>query len=298
MTLCRQWAWKPGDTMKSLKECLRTLLRTVGGDGNLLFNVGPMPDGRIEPRQAERLREMGRWLAKYGRCVYGTRGGPFMPGRWGASTCRGDRIDLFVFEWSAGGPLPLPPIGTAIEKAENLSGGAVSAAPAEGGGILLSVPPEDRDPIATVIELTVAGKAFDIEPVPVFPLGRPIPVEKVSASNVFKKMKEYGADKAVDGNKRTRWATDSGTHEAFLEVDLGRPRRIGAVWISEAYPGRVQAFELQFLEKGEWVPFLSGKTIGEDFEIRFDPITARRIRLAVTRAAEGPTIKEFQLFAP
>ena len=140
MTLCRQWAWRPGDTMKSLKECLRTLLRTAGGDGNLLFNVGPMPDGRIEPRQAERLREMGRWLEKYGRCVYGTRGGPFMPGRWGASTCRGDRIDLFVFEWPAGGPLPLPPIGTAIVKAENLSGGAVSAAAGEGGGIALSVP--------------------------------------------------------------------------------------------------------------------------------------------------------------
>ena len=38
------------------------LARTVGGDGNLLLNVGPMPDGRIEPRQTEVLRQVGAWL--------------------------------------------------------------------------------------------------------------------------------------------------------------------------------------------------------------------------------------------
>ena len=59
MTICQQWAWKPNDDVKSLKECLQALINTVGGDGNLLFNVGPMPDGRIEPRQVERLKEMG-----------------------------------------------------------------------------------------------------------------------------------------------------------------------------------------------------------------------------------------------
>jgi len=79
MTICRQWAWKPNDDLKTLKQCLQTLLHVVGGDGNFLFNVGPMPDGRIEPRQVERLGEMGRWLAKYGDGVYGSRGGPFKP---------------------------------------------------------------------------------------------------------------------------------------------------------------------------------------------------------------------------
>ena len=82
MTIARQWAWKPNDDTKSRVECLQTLLRVIGGDGNLLFNVGPMPDGRIEPEQVERLKEMGAWLAKYGDGVYGTRGGPFKPGPW------------------------------------------------------------------------------------------------------------------------------------------------------------------------------------------------------------------------
>ncbi|WP_448636585.1 alpha-L-fucosidase [Pedobacter panaciterrae] len=40
ITICKQWAWKPNDQMKSLKECLQTLASTAGGNGNLLFNVG------------------------------------------------------------------------------------------------------------------------------------------------------------------------------------------------------------------------------------------------------------------
>jgi len=80
MTIGRQWAWKQNDNIKSLKQCLQTLVRVAGGDGNLLFNVGPMPDGRIEPEQAERLKNMGNWLDKYGESIYNTRGGPFKPG--------------------------------------------------------------------------------------------------------------------------------------------------------------------------------------------------------------------------
>jgi alpha-L-fucosidase len=41
--------------MKTLKESLQTLAGTAGGNGNLLYNVGPMADGRIEQRQVKML---------------------------------------------------------------------------------------------------------------------------------------------------------------------------------------------------------------------------------------------------
>ena len=187
MTICRQWAWKPDDAMKSLKQCLQTLLHTVGGDGNLLFNVGPMPDGRIEPRQVERLREMGAWLKTYGKGVYGTRGGPFKPGKWGASTCRGNKIYLFIMNWPQEGPLELPALPAHIETARSLSGGPLSLTHAN-GQMRLNVPANDRDDIATVIELRVQGPAMDIPPIDVggnrdsLTLGQP-----ATASNVFMK---------------------------------------------------------------------------------------------------------------
>ena len=80
----------------------------AGGDGNLLLNVGPMPSGEIEARQADRLREMGRWLQVHGESIYGTRGGPWRPGAWGVSTRKGADAYLHVLQWPDDAPLALP----------------------------------------------------------------------------------------------------------------------------------------------------------------------------------------------
>lgn len=98
ITICQQWAWKPDDKMKTKEECLITLIKTAGGDGNLLFNVGPMPDGRIEERQAERLLEMGDWLEKYGESIYETDGGPVPPQKWGVTTMKDNKVYLHILK--------------------------------------------------------------------------------------------------------------------------------------------------------------------------------------------------------
>lgn len=163
MTICRQWAWKPNDEMKSLKQCIQTLIYTAGGDGNLLFNVGPMPDGLIEQRQVERLKEMGNWMAKYGDGIYGTRGGPFKPGKWGASTCKNNTIYMFVMEWSPDNSLHLPALEKQIKQVKSLTGGDVTFNQTD-KNLIFTIPATSRDEIATVLEITVDGNAFAITP--------------------------------------------------------------------------------------------------------------------------------------
>jgi len=162
MTICRQWAYKPNDRMKSLTECLHILVRVVGGDGNLLFNVGPMPDGRIEPRQVERLKEMGQWLAKYGESIYKTRGGPFRPGEWGASTYRGETVYLHVLT-SKAGPVLLPPIERKIVSHRVLTGGTARVEQTD-ESITLTIPEGHRDAIDTIVVLTLDGSAAELKP--------------------------------------------------------------------------------------------------------------------------------------
>jgi len=157
MTLCSQWAWKPNDQMKSLKECIQTFVQVVGGDGNLLFNVGPMPDGRIEPRQAQRLREMGNWLRKYGQSIYATRGGPFKPGDWGASTHKGNRIYVHILKWD-GDSVKLPGISKSIVRSSVLTGGKARVEQTE-QGIEISVPARYRKDIDTIVVLELDGPA-------------------------------------------------------------------------------------------------------------------------------------------
>jgi alpha-L-fucosidase len=138
-------------------------VRVVGGDGNFLFNVGPMPDGRIEPRQVERLKEMGAWLNRYGQSIYATRGGPFMPGSWGASTSKGNTIYVHVLDWP-GENLTLPPIPRKIVASSVLTRGKASVVQSD-GAVEISVPESDRRELDTIIRLELDGPAAEIGPV-------------------------------------------------------------------------------------------------------------------------------------
>jgi len=294
MTICRQWAWKPNDQMKSLKQCIDTLVRVVGGDGNLLFNVGPMPDGRIEPRQVERLNEMGNWLEKYGSSIYATRGGPFKPGGWGASTHKGNTIYVHVLNWQED-TLTLPPIPEKIIASSVMTGGTVTVRQTK-EAVEISVPKSYRREIDTIIVLELDGPAKTISPRAL--LSSSLTAEKrARASNVFQKNAAYNASKAVDDDFATRWATDSGTPQAWLEVDLGKPATFNHVKIDEEY-NRVQEFELQYRDGNHWKNFAKGTKLGHDYSKQFEPVNARYIRLNILKATDGPTICEFQLFEP
>ena len=163
MTICQQWAWKPNDRLKSLKECVDLLVTNAGYDGNFMLNVGPMPDGRIEPRQVERLREIGRWMKQCGQSIYGTRGGPLKPAKWGVSTCKDKVIYVHVLRWPGDGPIVLPAVGKKILGSRLLTGGTVDVKCAD-QTLAVSVPREDRRELDTIIELTLDGSATDIRP--------------------------------------------------------------------------------------------------------------------------------------
>ncbi len=160
ITICQQWAWKPDDQMKSLKQCLDTLVTCAGGDGNLLLNVGPMPTGEIEPRQVARLKEIGAWLAKFGNTIYDTRGGPFRPGPWGVSTCRGNTVYLHVLKWPDD-PVRLPALANRKIIASSLLIGGNLDVKQSDTGIEISVPRDDRQEVDTIVELRLDGPAFN-----------------------------------------------------------------------------------------------------------------------------------------
>jgi alpha-L-fucosidase len=289
MTICHQWAWKPNDAMKSLKECVQTLVLCAGGDGNLLFNVGPMPDGRIEPRQVERLREMGAWLAKYGESIYGTRGGPWKPTRALASTRQGNTVYVHVLRWD-GDAVTLPNIPAKVLKASLLGGGKVECQQTD-AGLAIAVPAANRQEIDTIVKLELDKPALDI---PAVAVAAPAGV-KATASNVYHNQDEFAAESAFDNDPHTRWATNQGTKQAWVAADCGRPATFSGVRIQEAYPGRVQKFEFQYKDGEQWRTIFSGDKLGAKFSKKFPPVTAREVRLNILEANEGPTIAEIEL---
>ncbi|MGC8744441.1 MAG: alpha-L-fucosidase [Verrucomicrobiia bacterium] len=294
ITICQQWAWKPNDRLKSLKECVQTLVRCAGGDGNLLLNIGPMPDGSIEDRQIDRLLQIGEWIKKYGNTIYKTRGGPYITTSDLASTRAGSKIYIHILKWGEDEYLRLPPLPARIKKAKIITGGRMSFNQTP-EFVELFVPEIFRDEIDTIIELTIDKPAMEIQPIRL--MSSSITTgKKATASNIYRNMDEFAPSKAIDGDPETRWATDSGIKNAFLQVNLGEPKTFNTIVINEAYAGRVSAFELKYLENGNWKILLKGNRLGERFEKTFPKIKAQIVRLEILNASDGPTISEFNLY--
>lgn len=156
ITMCKQWAWKPNDEMKTLSQCISTLSRTAGGNGNLLFNVGPMPDGRIEQRQIQRLKEMGNWLKTNGEAIYGTKGGPYKPDSLFSSTRKGQKLFLHLYS-NKNSSLTIPSVpGKQIIKAYFL-GGAIVRFKAEGTKTTLTWSGSMPNTICSILVLEMDG---------------------------------------------------------------------------------------------------------------------------------------------
>jgi alpha-L-fucosidase len=293
MTIARQWAWKPDDEVKSLEQCLHSLIRTAGGDGNLLFNVGPRPDGTIEPEQVARLKEMGDWLQKYGYSIYSTRGGPFKPTDWGVSTRKGDKIYLHVLKWSGNSPrLVLPDIGMDIKSCTLAGGGRVELSKLNGSTII-EFDGKLLQPISTVLELEVAGNAMDIKPMEVMPHSLSYMKKVAASSNPNPHWNDISSVNNGDW-VGSYWQPADSDSEPWAEIDLGESQKISSAVIYES--GRnVEAFELQYKSGDEWKTLYKGTRIGSGAEIKFKPTDARLVRLVIKSFSATPGIYELIL---
>ena len=158
-TINGAWGYNKDDKrFKSTADLIHYLARAASNNANFLLNVGPMPNGKIQPEFEQRLKEMGDWMAKYGESIYGTRGGPISKRPWGVSTQKGDRVYLHVFDWPEN-HLVIPKLPRKIKGATLLNRQLSVMHREMQGEQVLQLPAGVRDPYNTVI-------AIDLEPEP------------------------------------------------------------------------------------------------------------------------------------
>jgi len=154
LTMNGAWGFNITDRdFKSVGQLVNTLVRAAGTGTNLLLNIGPRPDGTIQPEFVERLQALGKWLDTHGRSIYDTRAGPISPRAWGATTRRGDTVYVHVLSW-ADRSLAIPSFGARVRRASVLGSGEAVAFTAGGAGITLTLPARAPDEIDQVIVLT------------------------------------------------------------------------------------------------------------------------------------------------
>ncbi len=237
-----QWLWGGhADGVKSFEAVMAMLIGCSGGDGNVLLNVGPMPNGEIAAEQANLIKQVGRGWPSTARASTALAADRSSRAVTACSTRKGDTIYVHIRKWS-GDTLKLPAIAAKVMEVRLLTGGSAKVHQTD-AGLEISVPESARQPIDTIVALELDTGVNEI---PAVDVPRPVPLSekaKATASNTYRNDASLGPDKAVDGNGETRWATDAGLHQAWLELDLGRPLTFKQADISEAYPNRVQKFE-------------------------------------------------------
>ena len=120
-TTNESYGWnKFDDSHKSVAHFIRLLAKAVSRGGNTLMNIGPMGDGRIDPKDLAILQGIAAWWRVNGESIRGCGRTPLPVQTWGESTRKGSTLYLHVFNWPANGQLVVGGLKANISKAELL----------------------------------------------------------------------------------------------------------------------------------------------------------------------------------
>ena len=81
------------DTLRKQASFFVQLLASAASKGgNILMNIGPMGNGKMDERDIRLLQQIGVWMNVNGESIYGTERTnlPIQP--WGVTTCKGDTV--------------------------------------------------------------------------------------------------------------------------------------------------------------------------------------------------------------
>ncbi|HAQ65338.1 MAG TPA: alpha-L-fucosidase [Bacteroidales bacterium] len=102
----------------------------------------------------------------------------------------------------------------------------------------------------------------------------------------------------TDSNTMTYWSPGEGRTTGALTVEMPGKQTFDRVLLQENYQEgqRVEQFVIEAEVNGLWITITSGTTIGYKRLLRFEPVSAQRIRLRILSARDCPQIGTFGLF--
>ena len=156
MTLNGTWGYSKFDkNWKSAEELVHTLVETTSKNGNFLLNIGPDGEGVIPQGSADRLKEVGEWMAINGQSIYGCGASSLPSPKWGNITAKGGVVYLHVFNWPTNSLLTLEKFSGPAKKAYLLADVEGQSLPLQltGGTLTINVPVKAPNNIDSVIVL-------------------------------------------------------------------------------------------------------------------------------------------------
>jgi len=251
----------------------------------------------MNPEEIERFKQLAEWWKVHGKeSIRNTRGGPYLPGPWGVSTCKDNRIFLHIFRWPENGGLSFPALkGLKLKSARLLSAKKVETATTS-EGFTVTVPKSDREKILTTVELTFDGKTRSIKPLPRIP-------SLTTQAELTVSQNQDQLKNLTDQNASTYWKATMKKEqkECWIEATFKKPVTISSFYIGrgdEWSPRLTAALQIPN-ENGGWKT-ITPKNLKLKWEtIKFlkKPVTTDKVRLLITNAKKF-ICAEFELYPP
>ncbi len=154
-TMNNSWGFNLQDNnYKSTKDLIQYLVKAAGYNANFLLNVGPMPNGKIQPEFTSTLKEMGKWMEENGETIYGTRGGPVPPKAWAVTTYKGNKVFVHILNFENNNLL-LPDFGNKVKGITLFNTDKKLKYKQDDFGIAISVPQEVVDETDTILVIEI-----------------------------------------------------------------------------------------------------------------------------------------------
>jgi alpha-L-fucosidase len=154
-TINNSWGFNINDrNYKSVKQIIRYIVNSAGRNANFLLNIGPMPNGKIQPEFADTLALVGNWMQKNGNTIYGTRGNVIDAQAWGVITAKNKTLFAHILNAPQQPYIFLPQLKEKITKAALMSNGSNVKFKQVPEGVFIYTGNVTLDPTDTIIELT------------------------------------------------------------------------------------------------------------------------------------------------
>lgn len=154
-TMNNSWGFNINDrNFKSEKRIIQYMVSAAGNNANFLLNVGPMPNGVIQPEFVDTLQKVGDWMKQNGESIYDTRGGMVPAQEWGVITFKPHILYVHVIKTPKQSYIFIPSVEGKVTGATLFADGSVLKYKQQPEGVFVYTDNIKFDPIDTIIKLT------------------------------------------------------------------------------------------------------------------------------------------------
>ncbi len=304
ITVTDKWLYNAKAPIKSTNNMINLVVQSVGNGGNLLLNFGPNGKGEFVEAEAEQAEGLGKWLAKYGESIYGTRRGIYISGDWGTATQNGNKLYLHFlkrFANDAEAVLHLPSLPIKIESANALTNGFKKYKVTKGGVDFYFDSKQYNANVDNIVVLTLASSPEGLPRIATWDAQAMKPntfkvisssenPPKHTAASIFASKKN---DVFSEGIHVKGWWQPKKEDVSYVGVEFLKPEKVKMLYLSEqirAYT--IQEFTIDIKdENGNWKTVYHGNDIGNGFRIKLSGNAINGVRMTVLKNQKGQKIK-------